>query len=89
MLSPKTSVTRSPLRTRARYNDVMGKPSLYEYAYGITNGNIFQGEHGIQCIHIGPERGNAHGPNEHVKLGWLPPISERYARIAHQFLSGR
>ena len=71
------------------YNDVMGRPPLYEYAYGITNANIFQGEHGIQCIHIGPERGNAHGPNEHVKLEWLPPISEIYARIAHRFLSGK
>jgi succinyl-diaminopimelate desuccinylase len=69
------------------YNEVMGKPPLYEYAYGITNANIFQGEHGIQCIHIGPERGNAHGKNEHVKLEWLPPISEMYARIAHRFLN--
>jgi len=71
------------------YSEVMGRPPLYEYAYGITNANIFQGEQGIQCIHIGPERGNAHGPNEHVKLEWLPPISEMYARIACRFLGGR
>ncbi len=71
------------------YTDVMGRPPLYEYAYGITNANIFQGEHGIHCIHIGPERGNAHGPNEHVKLEWLPPTSEMYARIAHRFLGGQ
>jgi succinyl-diaminopimelate desuccinylase len=69
------------------YNEVMGRPPLYEFAYGITNANIFQGEHGIQCIHLGPERGNAHGPNEHVKLEWLPLISEMYARIAHQYLA--
>jgi len=70
------------------YKEVMGRHPLYEYAYGITNANIFQGEQGIQCIHIGPERGNAHGPNEHVKLEWLPPVSEMYARIAHYFLGG-
>ena len=69
------------------YNVVMGRPPLYEYAYGITNANIFQGEHNIQCIHIGPERGNAHGPNEYVKLEWLPPISEVYARITYKFLN--
>jgi len=71
------------------YNEVKGRPPLYEYAYGITNANIFQGEQGIQCVHIGPERGNAHGPNEHVKLEWLPPVSEMYARIAHKFLGGQ
>jgi succinyl-diaminopimelate desuccinylase len=71
------------------YYEVMGRPPIHEFAYGITNANIFQGEHGIQCLHLGPERGNAHGPNEHVKLEWLPPISEMYARIAHHFLGGR
>ena len=71
------------------YNRVMGRSPLYEYAYGITNANIFQGEYGIQCIHLGPERGNAHGPNEHVKLEWLPPISEMYSRIAYRFLCGQ
>ncbi len=69
------------------YREVMGRPPLYEYAYGITNANIFQGEHGIECIHIGPKRGNAHGPNEYVKLEWLPLVSEMYARIAHRYLS--
>jgi acetylornithine deacetylase/succinyl-diaminopimelate desuccinylase family protein len=69
------------------YQQVMGKKPLYEYAYGITNANIFQGEQGIPCIHIGPQRGGAHQPNEHVKLEWLPPVSEMYARIAHQYLS--
>ncbi len=71
------------------YSKVMGMPPLYEYAFGITNANIFQGEYGIQCIHLGPERGNAHGPNEHVKLEWLPMISEMYARIAYQFLDSK
>lgn len=68
------------------YSEVIGIPPLYEYAYGITNANIFQGEYGIKCIHLGPERGNAHGPNEQVKLEWLSPISEMYARIGYQFL---
>jgi acetylornithine deacetylase/succinyl-diaminopimelate desuccinylase-like protein len=69
------------------YQTVMGKEPLYEYAYGITNANIFQGEQGIPCIHIGPQRGGAHQPNEHVKLEWLPPVSEMYARIALDYLS--
>lgn len=68
------------------YQTVMGKKPLYEYAYGITNANIFQGEQGIPCIHIGPQRGGAHQPNEHVKLEWLPPVSEMYTRIALEYL---
>ena len=71
------------------YKEVMDMSPLYEHAFGITNANIFQGEHGIQCIHLGPERGNAHGPNEHVKLEWLSPISEMYARIAYKFLDSQ
>ncbi len=69
------------------YRQVMGREPLYEHAYGITNANIFQGEQGIECVHIGPERGGAHQPNEHVKLEWLPPVSEMYARIALEYLS--
>ena len=68
------------------YHTVMGSEPLYEYAYGITNANIFQGEQGISCIHIGPQRGGAHQPNEHVKLEWLPPVSEIYTRIALEYL---
>jgi succinyl-diaminopimelate desuccinylase len=68
------------------YQQVMGRAPLYEYAYGITNANIFQGEYGIPCIHIGPQRGGAHQPNEHVKLEWLPHVSEMYARIALEYL---
>lgn len=68
------------------YRQVMDKPPLYEYAYGITNANIFQGEHGIPCVHLGPQRGGAHQPNEHVKTEWLSPVSEMYTRIALQFL---
>jgi acetylornithine deacetylase/succinyl-diaminopimelate desuccinylase-like protein len=70
-----------------KYQQVMGREPLYEHAYGITNANIFQGEQGIPCIHIGPERGGAHQPNEHVKLEWLPPVSEMYARIALSYLN--
>jgi len=68
------------------YRDVMGRPPLYEYAYGITNANIFQGEEGIPCVHIGPQRGEAHGANEYVKLEWLPPVSKMYAMIATRYL---
>jgi succinyl-diaminopimelate desuccinylase len=70
------------------YTDVMGRPPLYEYAYGITNANIFQGEGGIPCVHIGPQRGEAHGANEYVKLEWLPPVSRMYALITDRYLSG-
>jgi succinyl-diaminopimelate desuccinylase len=70
------------------YRDVMGHPPLYEYAYGITNANIFQGEEGIPCVHIGPQRGEAHGANEYVKLEWLPSISRMYVMIADRYLSG-
>jgi acetylornithine deacetylase/succinyl-diaminopimelate desuccinylase-like protein len=70
------------------YNDVMGRQPLYEYAYGITNANIFQGEEGLPCVHIGPQRGEAHGANEYVKLEWLPPVSRMYALIADRYLSG-
>ncbi|MBT7347887.1 M20 family metallopeptidase [Candidatus Bathyarchaeota archaeon] len=69
------------------YKTVMEKEPLYEHAYGITNANIFQGEQGIPCIHIGPQRGGAHQPNEHVKLEWLPPVSEMYSRIALAYLN--
>jgi succinyl-diaminopimelate desuccinylase len=68
------------------YSDVMGKPPLYEYAYGITNANIFQGEEKIPCVHIGPQRGAAHGANEYVKLEWLPPISKIYTIVAARYL---
>ena len=69
------------------YRDVFGREPLYEYAYGITDANIFQGENGIECIHIGPQRGGAHQPNEHVKLEWLPPISELYTMVALEYLA--
>jgi len=69
------------------YKQVMNREPLYEYAYGITNANIFQGEQGIPCIHIGPQRGGAHQPNEHVKIEWLPPMTEIYCRITLNYLS--
>jgi acetylornithine deacetylase/succinyl-diaminopimelate desuccinylase-like protein len=69
------------------YMDVMGKALLYEYAYGITNANIFQGENGIPCVHIGPQRGEAHGANEYVKLEWLPPVSKMYSMMAARYLA--
>ena len=88
MYEPYTSTMDEPLMKilHETYQTVLGKEPLYEHAYGITNANIFQGEQGIPCIHIGPERGGAHQPNEHVKLEWLPPISEMYARIALSYL---
>ncbi len=88
MYEPYTSTLDEPLMKilHETYQTVMSREPLYEHAYGITNANIFQGEQGIPCIHIGPERGGAHQPNEHVKLEWLPPVSEMYARIALAYL---
>ena len=86
---PYTSSRDEPLMKilHEAYETVMGVEPLYEHAYGITNANIFQGEQGIPCIHIGPQRGGAHQPNEHVKLEWLPPVSEMYTRIAMAYLN--
>ena len=68
------------------YREVMGRAPLYEYAYGITDANIFTGEGGIPCLHLGPARGGAHQKNEYVPLEWLPPVSKMYTLIATRFL---
>ena len=70
------------------YREVMGVDPLYEYAYGITDANIFAGEAGIPCLHLGPQRGGAHQKNEYVPISWLPPISRMYALIADRYLRG-
>jgi succinyl-diaminopimelate desuccinylase len=70
------------------YREVMGKAPFYEYAYGITDANIFAGEGGIPCLHLGPQRGGAHQKNEYVSLDWLPLVSEMFTKIAAGFLGG-
>jgi acetylornithine deacetylase/succinyl-diaminopimelate desuccinylase-like protein len=65
----------------------MGKPPLFEYAYGITDANIFAGEGKIPCLHLGPARGGAHQKNEYVPLDWLPKITKMYTLLAAKFLS--
>ncbi len=70
------------------YREVMGVEPVYEYAYGITDANIFAGEGGIPCLHLGPQRGGAHQSNEYVLLDWLLPVSKMYALIAARFLGG-
>ena len=70
------------------YREVMGKAPLYEYAYGITDANIFAGEGHIPCLHLGPKRGGAHEKNEYVSLSCLPSVSRMYALIAARFLGG-
>lgn len=69
------------------YRRVMGVEPLYEYASGITDANIFTGEGGIPCLHLGPRRGGAHQANEFVPLEWLPRIAEMFAMIATRFLA--
>ena len=71
------------------YRDVMGVGPLYEYAYGITDANIFAGEGQIPCLHLGPRRGGAHQANEFVPLEWLPWITEMFTMIAVRFLAPR
>jgi acetylornithine deacetylase/succinyl-diaminopimelate desuccinylase family protein len=68
------------------YRDVMGVAPLYEYARGITDANIFAGEGGIPCLHLGPQRGGAHQKNEYVPLDWLPRVSQIFAIVAARFL---
>ncbi|UCC62916.1 MAG: ArgE/DapE family deacylase [Anaerolineae bacterium] len=68
------------------YRQVMGVDPAYEHSKGITDANIFAGERGIPCLHLGPQRGNVHRPNEYVPLEWLAPISRMYALIAARFL---
>jgi succinyl-diaminopimelate desuccinylase len=67
------------------YRDVMSRKPLYEYANGITDANIFSGEGGIPCLHLGPQRGGAHQKNEYVHLDWLPLISKMFTLIAVRF----
>ena len=68
------------------YEQVMGKLPQFEYAYGITDANIFAGEGKIPCLHLGPARGGAHQKNEYVPLEWLPKITKIYTLLAAKFL---
>ncbi len=70
------------------YREVMGVAPAYEYTLGITDANVFAGEGGIPCLHLGPARGGAHQPNEYVPLAWLEPMCQMYALIAARFLEG-
>ena len=76
------------------YIEVMGKVPLYEYAYGVTDANVFAGEGGIPCLHLGPQRGvstpnggGTHEKNEYVRVSWLPKICRMYAMITDRFLN--
>jgi len=69
------------------YREVMGVEPLYEYVAGITDANVFAGEAGIPCLHLGPKRGDTHQPNEYVPLKWLPSVSKMYALTAARFLN--
>jgi acetylornithine deacetylase/succinyl-diaminopimelate desuccinylase-like protein len=76
------------------YRGVMGRPPLYEYAYGITDANTFAGVGKIPCLHLGPARGfsdpkkggGTHEKNEYVDVTWLPKVSKMYAMIATRYL---
>jgi succinyl-diaminopimelate desuccinylase len=69
------------------YREVMGKAPAYVYSNGITDANVFAGERGIDCLHLGPQRGGAHQKNEHVPLEWLPKISRMFAMVAARYLT--
>jgi acetylornithine deacetylase/succinyl-diaminopimelate desuccinylase family protein len=68
------------------YGEVCGVDPHYGYASGITDANVFSGEAGIPCLHLGPKRGDPHKPNEYVSLDWLPLVTKMYALIAARFL---
>ena len=77
------------------YRDVMGKPPVYQYAYGITDANTFAGVGKIPCLHLGPARGisdpkrggGVHEKNEYVDVTWLTKINQMYVKIADEFLN--
>ncbi len=76
------------------YREVKGKSPLYEHAYGITDANIFAGEGGIPCLHLGPRRGvstlnggGTHEKNEYVLIEDLPICSNLYTKIAERYLN--
>ena len=68
------------------YREVMGKAPCYDYTQGITDANIFAGEGGIPCLHLGPHQEVAHQKNEYVLLDCIQPLSEMFALIANKFL---
>ena len=68
------------------YLEVMGVEPMYEYASDITDANVFTGEAGIPCLHLGPKSGDSHQPNEYVPLDWLPIVSKMYTLVAARFL---
>jgi len=68
------------------YREVCGVDPHYGYASGITDANVFSGEAGIPCLHLGPKRGDPHKPNEYVSLDWLPLVTKMYALIAARSL---
>jgi acetylornithine deacetylase/succinyl-diaminopimelate desuccinylase family protein len=70
------------------YSEVVGQPPHYTYSTSITDANVFSGEAGIPCLHIGPGRGNVHQPDEYVPLDTLPQTSQIIALTAVRFLSG-
>ena len=70
------------------YREMLGVEPLYAYRQGITDANVF-GERNIPCLHLGPEWGNVHQPDEYVSLEWLERLPSMYARIAAGFLQGK
>ena len=70
------------------YRNVMQMAPSYEFSNGITDANIFAGEGGIPCLHLGPEGGGVHEKNEFILLEWLPLISKMYVKIITNFLNG-
>lgn len=68
------------------YRKVLGRAPVYGYERGITDANVFTGEAGIPCVHLGPPRGGVHQKDEYMERGWIAPLSRMYALIAAGFL---
>lgn len=69
------------------YNEVMGTKPFYNFIRSVSDANIFAGEKGIPCLHLGPQSGGAHQKNEYVRLDWLPRVSKMFVLIAERFLA--
>jgi acetylornithine deacetylase/succinyl-diaminopimelate desuccinylase-like protein len=68
------------------YKEVIGAEPFYGYSRGISDANIFNGEGGIPCLHLGPKGSGVHQKNEYVYLDWLPRVSKMFTLIAARFL---
>jgi succinyl-diaminopimelate desuccinylase len=69
------------------FEETNGFEPKFGYLKSVTDGNVFSGEGGIPCVHLGPQGGGVHQPDEYVYVDSLKPVTEIYVRTASKFLS--